>query len=136
MTLVLNEYDGMGNPVVTGAAALMPSTALVNAIDRMDITPWVPLQLFRPSAFPEVKLLATDNVNVIPAGWMWTLAFSGVPGNPVTRSFYLPYAGGSTQYLSSLTIVPYALPIVLTSLDGGSAATGQVPVGNLDGGSA
>jgi hypothetical protein len=136
VTLVLNEYDGAGDPVVRGTATLAPTTSLVDVVDQMDITPWCPPQSFRSGSLPSVRLLATDNGNVAPQGWMWTLSFSGVPGNPVARSFFLPYAGGATQYLSDLTVVPAALPVAITSLDGGSAVTGQFPVGDLDGGGA
>lgn len=136
VTLVLNEYDGAGNPVVKGTATLAPSTSLVDVSDQMDITPWCPEQSFRAGSFPMVRLLATDNSNVAPNGWLWTLSFSGVPGNPVSRSFYLPYASGATQYLSSLTVVPFSVPAVITNVDGGSAVTGSFPAGSLNGGSA
>jgi len=132
--LVLNEYDGAGNPVVKGSATLAPSTALVDAVDQMDITPWCPPQSFRSGSFPQVKLLATDNGNASPQGWMWTLSFSNVPGNPVARSFFLPYANGATQYLSDLTVVPFSLPMTVTNIDGGSPESISVPVGNIDGG--
>jgi hypothetical protein len=131
-----NEYDGAGNPVVKGTATLAPSTALLDVVDQMDITPWCPVQSFHAGGFPQVKLLATDNGNISPQGWMWTLSFSGVPGNPSQRSFFLPYANGALQYLSSLTVAPFALPITITNLDGGSALSGAFPVGNVDGGSA
>jgi hypothetical protein len=136
VTLVLNEYDGAGDAIVKGTATLAPSTALVNVVDQMDITPWCPVQSFRAGSFPQVKLLATDNGNIAPMGWLWTLSFSGVPGNPVARSFYLAYANGATQYLSSLTTVPYSVPATITNLDGGSAVTGAFPAGTVNGGSA
>jgi hypothetical protein len=136
VTLVLNEYDGAGDPVVRGTAALAPTTALVDVIDQMDITPWCPDQTFRSGSFPSPKLLATDNGNISPQGWMWTLSFSNVPGNPVTRSFYLAYANGATQYLSDLTTVPASVPAVIANLDGGNARSGSFPAGTVDGGGA
>ena len=106
VTLVLNEYDAAGNPIVQGTATLTPNSSLVDVTDQMDITPYVPPVTFRPGPIPQVKLLATDNANVSPSGWAWTLTFSGVPGNPPARSFFLPFSGGATQYLSSLTTSP------------------------------
>ena len=79
VTLVLNEYDGAGNQVVKGTATLAPTTALVDVVDQMDITPFAPAATFRAGSLPMVRLLATDNGNVAPQGWMWTLSFSGVP---------------------------------------------------------
>ena len=92
VTLVLNEYDAAGNPVIRGTATLTPNSSLVDVTDQMDITPYVPQVTFRPGSLPQVKLLATDNANVAPSGWSWTLTFSGVPGNPPARSFYLAHS--------------------------------------------
>lgn len=135
VTLILDLADGSGSPVAKGAATLSPSVQLTDSADGMDVVAPVTAS-FRQGSYPQVRLLATDNGNVSPLGWQWTLTFSGVPGNPVAQSFFLPFAAGATQHLSALTTVPAAVPITITSLDGGSAVTGTQPAGNVDGGRA
>ena len=78
VTLVLDLYDGQGNPVISGAASLVPSAQLADTADSQLITQAPVPGVFRSSGAPMVKLLATDNGALAPPGWAWTISFSGV----------------------------------------------------------
>ena len=101
VTLTLDLYDGQGNPVIAGEALFTPSVQLTDTTDHMWIPPAPVPCVFHAGGLPTVKLLATDNSAPAPSGWGWTVSFSGVPGNPAGFTFFLPYADGSSQYLSS-----------------------------------
>lgn len=134
--LTLDLYDGSGSYISQGTATFKPSVTLTDATDS-EYIPQAPVTgSFKASGSPKVKLLGTDNSNVTPAGWGWTVTFSGVPGNPAGFSFFLAYSNGASQNLSALAPASGELPVTITSLDGGSAATGVFPVGALDGGNA
>lgn len=124
VTLVLDLYDGQGNPVISGNASLVPSVQLTDTTDDMVITQSPVVAVFQSTGTPSIKLLATDNANLSPSGWGWTVTFPNVPGSPAGFSFFLPSTGGATQYLSSLSPVFNA-----TSMQGydvaGAAATAQ-----------
>ena len=132
--LVLDLYDGGGNPIVAGTASLTPSVQLTDTADKQVIVQAPLVVTFRGTS-PSVKLLATDNGALAPSGWGWSIEFSGVPGNPAGFSFFLPYSGGSTQYLSSpsptssvVTMAAY-LPIDYPP----GAASGYVWTSDADG---
>lgn len=136
VTLILDLADGTGFPHVGGIAVLAPSVQLADTADNLLFTV-APVQVpFPGGGFPQVKLLATDNGAPAPSGWAWQISFRGAAGMPAGFSFFLPYGNGATQYLSSLAPVAGELPVTITSLDGGSAATGVFPVGAFDGGDA
>jgi hypothetical protein len=101
VVLTLDLYDGQGNAVITGTAALVPSAQLKDTTDHMIITAAPVPAVFHAAGFPQVTLLATDNGNLSPS-WTWGISFTGVPGNPAGFSFSLPHSGGASQYLSSL----------------------------------
>ncbi len=111
--LTLDLYDGQGNPVTQGTAALIPTTYLTDTTDHQ-ITGLTPVTAtFRPgTAPPVVKLLATDNTAPEPNGWAWTITPPPACG-VAAFSFFLPYASGSAQYLSAQ--VPVAAPAGLTT---------------------
>lgn len=102
VTLILDLYDGQGNPAGTGTAALVPSAQLRAAAEGMFITRSPVPAVFTPAAFPQVRLLATDNSDLSPSSWTWGITFSGVPGSPPAVSFPLPFTGGPAQYLSAV----------------------------------
>ena len=106
VTLILDLSDGTGSPRAgEGLRSLAPSAQLTDTVDDLLIGQ-APIQVpFMGGGFPQVRLLATDDGNLAPSGWAWTISFAGVPGNPASFSFFLPFAGGSTQYLSSLSPV-------------------------------
>lgn len=134
--LALDAYDGAGNQIVRGRATLTPSVLLVDVPDRMWIPPAPVTAVFGAYGAPTAHLRATDDTGPQPQGWQWAITFTGVPGDPAGFSFYLPYGGGATQYLSGLAPVPGSQPITITNLDGGSALSGEFPVGLVDGGGA
>lgn len=136
MILVCDGYDGGSSALTRGVAAFAPNQQLIDPVDHEWIPPAPLNAVFRAGSLPQLSLLATDNGNIAPVGWMWKVTFANVPGSPADFSFYLPYSGGATRYLSQLAPVSAAAPIPINSLDGGSAVTGLLPVSSVDGGSA
>jgi hypothetical protein len=93
---------------------------------------WIPPApipaVFRAGSVPQVKLLSTDSTDALPNGWTRGVTFSGVPGDPDGFSFYLPYTGGATQYLSDLAEVPAVTPMAqYMPLPSGTPQSAQVP---------
>lgn len=128
VTLVCDLYDGQGSPAVKGTAAFVPTVQLTDTTDHA-ITTLAPVPgVFRAGSFPQVKLLATDNTAPLPNGWGWTVTFDGVPGSPAGFTFFLPFTGGATQYLSSMVPVSSAVSMQgYLPLPSGTPAAGQVP---------
>lgn len=128
VTLVLDLYDGQGNPEVRGQAALVPGAVLTDP--GAGITTQDPVTaVFGAAGFPQVRLLATDNGGPQPAGWTWGISFSGQRAPLASFSFFLPYSGGATQYLSALVQVPAVAPSAqYLPLPAGMPQAGQVPV--------
>lgn len=113
VTLTLDLYDGQRNPIITGTALLTPSVQLTDTVNG-GVTTQAPVRaVFHSSGSPQVKLEATDNSGPLPAGWMWTVTFTGVPGDPPAQSFLLPFSGGSSQNYSSLVTVATAPTLLL-----------------------
>lgn len=117
VTLILDAYDATGAYLTGGSASIAPNTVLAAPAD----TEWVPqapvtavFSIF--SATPQVKLLATDNADITPSGWAYTVTFAGVAGNPAAFSFFVP-AGPLTFTATN------ASPCVFT-------VTGTPPVNN------
>lgn len=124
MTLVLDAYDGQGNLVTKGTAEFTPSALLTDA--GVEWIPQAPIPaVFHAAGPPSVKLLPTDASGPLPAGWTWSVAFSGVPGSPAGFSFALP-ASPFTFTATSAT------PCVFTA-SGSAYANGAAVV--LSGGS-
>ena len=129
VTLTLDLYDGQGNPVIAGEALFTPTAQLTDTTNHELITLAPVPCVFHSAGTPAVKLLATDNGPPAPAGWAWTVTFTGVAGNPASFSFFLPYASGSAQNLSAQA--PVSAP---SSLLGTSAAGVSVyPSGDTSG---
>ncbi len=100
VTLTLDLYDGSGNYPVSGTASFVPSAVLTDA--GVQITDQQPVVAsFRAGSLPSARLLATDNSGPLPAGWTWGVTFGGITGAPAPFSFFLPYADGANQVLSS-----------------------------------
>jgi hypothetical protein len=106
VSLTCDLYDGAGSTVNGGIATFTPSAQLTDTADHEIITGAGITGSFGPVASPVVRLLATDNAAPLPSGWAWNVTFTGVPGNPGAFSFFLPYSGGASQYLSSLSPLP------------------------------
>jgi hypothetical protein len=104
VTLTLDLYDGQGNFPVSGQATFTPSAVLTDA--GVEIVSQQPIvAVFHAAGPPAVKLLATDSTGPMPAGWAWSVTFTGITGAPAGFSFFLPYSGGASQLLSSLAPV-------------------------------
>jgi hypothetical protein len=129
VTLILDLYDGGGNPITSGAAALVPSAVLTDTADQEIVTQDPVPGVFHAGGFPQVKLLATDNSAPRPSGWTWGITFTGMPAPVSPFSFSLAYANGATQYLSSMIPVSSGSTFqAYLPLPSGTAAAGQVPV--------
>jgi hypothetical protein len=138
VTLTLNLFDGSGTPIQQGSALLTPSAQLTDSVDHQDITQAPVSAWFRPgiATSPQVTLLATDNGNVLPAGWAWTITFENVPGNPQPFNFFLPFTSGATQLLSSQTpVFPVTTMQAYMPLSGGvfTGAVSPAEAGLADG---
>lgn len=101
VNLTADLFDGQGNVLAAGTATFTPTAQLTDTADHEIVTLAPVTAAFKPTASPVVKLLATDNGAPLPGGWGWTVTFSGVPGNPASFTFFLPFAAGASQFLSS-----------------------------------
>lgn len=133
VTVVMDRYDGAGNPVVQGSASWAPSMELPDPADRMLIGQGPVPAVFRAGSLPTVWLIANDSIGPQGSsapGWTWNVTYDGVPGSPAAASYYVVTANGATQYLSELATVPAAQPgqqyLPLTS--GPPPTAGEVPV--------
>jgi hypothetical protein len=127
VTLTLDLYDASGHPVTTGTAAFTPSVQLTDP--GVELIPQAPIPaVFHAAGSPQVSLLATDNTAPLPNGWTWLVTFTGVPGSPAAFSFFLAYANGASQSLSSLAQVAAVTPSAqYMPLPTGTPTSGQVP---------
>jgi hypothetical protein len=114
VTLTVDVYDGSGNYPTTGTATFTPSSVLTDSTDHEYIGQIPVVVSFRAPGLPTVRLLATDNASVLPSGWAWQVSFTGFPGPPATFSFFLPYSGGASQYLSAQAPLPAGTTSLLT----------------------
>jgi hypothetical protein len=129
VTLTLDLYDGQGNAIIAGEALFTPTAQLTDTTNHELIVQSAVPAVFHSAGTPTVKLLATDNGPPAPAGWAWTVTFSGVAGNPASFNFLLPYASGASQNLSAQA--PVSAP---SSLLGSTAAGVSVyPSGDTTG---
>lgn len=110
VTLVLDRYDGAGNPVTRGTASWAPSMELPDPADQMLVGQAPVTATFRAGSLPSVRLVSTDSIGPQPDGWTWTVTYDGVPGSPPPASYYILAANGATQSLSALATVPAAQP--------------------------
>lgn len=135
VTLVLDRYDGAGNPYVKGGGSLTPSLEFPDPADQM-LVGQAPVPFsFRSGSFPQVRLIANDTAGPqgesLP-GWTWNIAYnSDTPGGPAPASYYLLSTNGTPQYLSSLASVPAAQPgTTYYPRAGGVPFTGPVAPGD------
>ena len=129
VTLTLDLYDGQGNAIIAGEALFTPTAQLTDTTNHELITLAPVPAVFHSAGTPAVKLLATDNSPPAPAGWAWTVTFTGVAGNPASFNFFLPYASGASQNLSAQA--PVSTPSSLLGSTG--AAVTVYPSGGTSG---
>ena len=126
VTLVLDMEDTQGNPINTGTVVFTPSAQLDAPSDHEVIVP-VPVTV-NLQFHNSISLLATDNTDTQPSGWVWNAVFK-TPGGPGPLTFALPYANGAARYLSDL--VPAVSAVSMASylpLPSGMPQPGSVPV--------
>lgn len=128
VTLTLDIEDGQGNLPGRGCTAVFtPSAVLTDAgvviVGQAPVT-----AVFTGITQPSVKLLATDSAGLQPSGWTWGVTFTG-PGMPAPFAFFLPFASGASQVLSSLIPVQSGTSFqAYMPLPSGTPSAGQVPV--------
>jgi hypothetical protein len=101
VSLICDLFDGGGNVVSQDTASFVPTVVVTDSTDH-EIVTLVPITAaFKVTGPPSVSLLATDGANLRPPGCGWTCTPPAATGiTPFT--FFLPYSGGATQYLSAL----------------------------------
>lgn len=110
VTLTVDLIDGAGNTPEAGWAVFTPTVTLTDTTDNELVgTLPVSVPFTTLGVAPTVRLLATDNASLLPAGWAWNVQFSAVAGAPAAYNFFLPFTGGASQYLSSQTPVSTAV---------------------------
>jgi hypothetical protein len=126
--LTLNLVDGTGAPVTSGQAIFTPSQPLTDVTDAQTIvTAPVPLTFTGEGGVPQISLITTDNANVAPSGWVWTVTFIRVPGAPASSSFAFPYGPGTPLDYTAVTVVEPAPPLSMYLLTpGGSPTAGEL----------
>lgn len=131
VTLILDAYDATGAYLTGGSAVIAPNSVLTDPTDQEWVPPApVPVPFSLYAATPSVKLLATDNANITPSGWAYTIQFLAVPGNPAGFSFFLPFSSGATQRLSAIVPAIASPPALFAylPLPTGTATAGYAPI--------
>jgi len=129
VTLTVDLGAGQGFYLTSGMAAFVPTAVLTDAADHLMVSQ-VPLSVTfsEEGSPPKIRLLATDNANLAPSGWAWTItppAGSGI----APFSFFLPFSGGASQYLSALAPVSSVVTMqAYMPLPAGTAQAGQAPL--------
>lgn len=130
VTLICDLGDGQGNYLVTGTGSFAPTNNLTAATDHLiaATAPVVPAVFNAVTSPPQVKLLATDNADLSPSGWAWTFTPPSSSGL-ASFSFFLPFSGGATQYLSAQAPVEPSPDLTqLMPAPSGTATAGYVPI--------
>jgi len=138
ITLICDSGTADGNLYTRGALRIVPSFTRFGDVADQVLIEQAGVRVTFPGCDgpPSAELFPTDLIGPQPQGWQYTVYYDGCPGNPPAWNFFLESANGATQRLSELVAVPGLEPIVVTGIDGGSAATCEQPAGDLDGGSA
>ena len=109
VTLTGDYTDGEGAPL-WGTLTFTPSTTLADTADDVVIRPR-PIQVsLSDNGTFTARLLATDNASLLPAGWTWQVSEAVAGQVSASWSFYLPYASGAVQDISSLLATPAVTP--------------------------
>lgn len=128
VTLTGTYRDGALNPSA-GAVVLYPSAILTDATDgeRIPQSP-IMLQLDTTGSFT-VDLIATDNADIQPAGWAWTIIERTGQQPANTWSFFLAFTDGASQNLADLApVIDVATMQAYLPLPSGTPAEGDVPI--------
>jgi hypothetical protein len=135
LTWDLTDLISSGIPATI---SLIPTELLTDTTNHVVISEVARSQIFTGGTGSLGGIIACDNPTIQPSGWEYTVTITMANGVVIYGPYSYPinYAGGATQDLSQLTPVPGSIPLVITSLDGGSAVTGGQPVASFDGGNA
>lgn len=102
VTVTWTEED-FTQATVNGSITFVPSNTLTDATDGLGIGLEARTYRFVNGTGSSAPLVATDNVNLLPSGWTYvvTVALDGLP--PYSFNCFIPFSGGASQKLSSLT---------------------------------
>ena len=119
VTLLGTYDDGEGHPL-KGYLQFVPSAPLTDTTDPEEVRQEPVPVLLRHDGTLSVDLYATDDADLAPAGWCWQVTehIDGLPAS--SWAFFLAFANGSTQDISSLTPV--------SPVPSAPAMTGYLPV--------
>jgi hypothetical protein len=125
LTGTINGLNSL--PVTTGQVSFYPS-AIPQTFNVSLAPDGFSCALSSTGTF-SIELLATDNVGVGNTNWFWTMTVNAPGAQAENYPFFLTYANGATQTLSSvieLTEIPVGLPLEaknnLSDLPSSSAA--------------
>jgi hypothetical protein len=97
------SYEDGGENQPSGWLQFVPSAALTDADDHL-LVRQEPVTVPLSSGAFSVELTATDNADLQPPGWYWTVTeyLQGLPPSQ-PWNFYLAFSGGATQDISALS---------------------------------
>jgi len=125
VNLVLDFYDGRGNPVQSGAVICTPNVTVVDSTDHVIVTQAPVIVRLFGNPTPTVRLAACDNSGLLPLGWGWLIQ-PDFPGAPPGALYLVNFASGPTQYLSQLIPAVTAPPGTTYIPSTGGTFTGPV----------
>lgn len=115
--------------VITFTPYASPNSALTDTVDGLTIPLTPRSYFFTNGTGTSDPLIATDNVNVQPSGWQYTVTVAIHGLAPYSFNTFLAFASGASQVLSSLVPVsPTPSVLQYLPLTGGSL-TGPVAMG-------
>ena len=117
--------DGLGN-ALGGQVLFVPNVPLIDTTDQQLLRQAAITITLDPDGHFSVPLVATDNANLAPDGWCWTVKEMVTGIAPYAWSFFLPFAGGSTQDISSLDAVVVAPAVAQDLPISGGTLTGPL----------
>lgn len=139
ITLTGTARDAVGNPL-SGTVVIMPSTTVTDSTGHVIITPQPIVTSLSNGSFSVSGLACTDNANLAPSNWTYTITFQAGP-SVITGSYLLPHSLGSSVDFSTLVPVatlpntgPYALLGVANTFtaaqtfNGGIIASPAIPI--------
>jgi len=103
VNLVLDFYDGRGSPVQVGSVICTPNVTVTDSADHVIVTQAPIIVRLFGNPTPTVRLVASDNSGLLPAGWGWLIQ-PEFPGGPAGELYLVSFANGPTQYLSQLMV--------------------------------
>ena len=102
LVTLTGSYEDGGENEPSGWLQFVPSAALTDADDQL-LLRQEPVTVPLSSGAFSIELTATDNTDLQPQGWYWTVT-EYQQGLPPSRpwNFYLAFSSGATQDISDL----------------------------------